>query len=191
MQCITISPQLILCMCSYAYAPCVFTSLLLFVYASACVVEKRDFLLYYFLVLLHWTLTTESLFWLLKSGEPSGSVHRPGMRNFNKNKQINTNPCQQLIWKNMRLNVNSCITNTNLLNIFQTNLGQDYTIRSDLLTLFTYQSTITTFCMSASFITYLGFFSGLEKQYLCWEGQIPWSTHQQVRKLCSGQENLE
>ena len=36
-------------------------------------------------------------------------------RNFNKNKQINTNPCQQLIWKNMRLNVKSCITNTNLL----------------------------------------------------------------------------
>lgn len=115
MQCITISPQLVLCMCPYAYAPCVFTSLLLFVYASACVVEKRDFLLHYFLVLLRWTLSTESLFWLLKSGEPSDSVHRPGMRNFNKNKQINTNPCQQLIWKNMRLNVKSCITNTNLL----------------------------------------------------------------------------
>lgn len=112
---ITICQQLILCICPYAYAPCVFTILLLFVYASACVVEKRDFLLHYFLVLLRWTLTTESLFWLLKSGEPSDSVRCPGMRNFNKNKQINTNPCQQLIWKNMRLNVKSCIINTNLL----------------------------------------------------------------------------
>lgn len=97
MRYITISRQLILFICPYAYAPCAFTSLLLVVHASALVVEKRDFLLHYFLMLLQRTLTTESLFWLLKSGKPSDSVH-PGIHPTKTN---NTNPCQQLIWKNV------------------------------------------------------------------------------------------
>lgn len=85
MQYITISRQLILFICPYAYAPCAFTRLLLFVHASALVVEERDFLLHYFLMLLHRTLTTESLFWLLKSGK---TIRFCSSKNpSNKNKQ--------------------------------------------------------------------------------------------------------